>query len=106
MEIEDVVGIKFGIENEADMEDGNRGWNLKDIAGDSLTMAPFPYARKPNTTLEAGRRFWWESDATVAGTLTQRVRAGRCSGWSWRRVLVEGQAPGSSSATRIVDRVG
>jgi hypothetical protein len=38
MEIEDVVGVKIGIENEVDMEDGNRGWNLEDIAGDSLTL--------------------------------------------------------------------
>jgi hypothetical protein len=36
MLIEDVVGVKIGIENEVDMEDGNRGWNLEDIAGDSL----------------------------------------------------------------------
>jgi hypothetical protein len=37
MKIEDVVGVKFGIEDEVDMEDGNRGWDLEDIAGDSLT---------------------------------------------------------------------
>jgi hypothetical protein len=37
MLIENVVGVKIGIENEVDMEDGNRGWNLEDIAGDSLT---------------------------------------------------------------------
>jgi hypothetical protein len=36
MLIEDVVGVKIGTENEVDMEDGNRGWNLEDIAGDSL----------------------------------------------------------------------
>jgi hypothetical protein len=31
MEIEDVVGVKFGIENEVDMEKKNRGWDLEDI---------------------------------------------------------------------------
>jgi hypothetical protein len=36
MEIENVVGVKFGIQDEIDMEDGNRGWDLEDIAGDSL----------------------------------------------------------------------
>jgi hypothetical protein len=36
MEIEDVVGVKFGIENEVDMEEKDRGWDLEDIAGDSL----------------------------------------------------------------------
>jgi hypothetical protein len=40
MEIEDVVGVKFGIENEIDMENGNRGWDLEDIAGDSLRSPP------------------------------------------------------------------
>jgi hypothetical protein len=35
MEIEDVVGVKFGIENEVDMEEKERGWDLEDIAGDS-----------------------------------------------------------------------
>jgi hypothetical protein len=37
MQIEDIVGVRFGIGNEVDMEDGNRGWNLEDIAGDSLS---------------------------------------------------------------------
>jgi hypothetical protein len=36
MEIEDVVGVKFGTENEVDMEEKGRGWDLEDIAGDSL----------------------------------------------------------------------
>jgi hypothetical protein len=36
MEIEYVVGVKFVIENEVDMEEKDRGWNLEDIAGDSL----------------------------------------------------------------------
>jgi hypothetical protein len=36
MQIEDIVRVRFGIGNEIDMEDGNRGWNLEDIAGDSL----------------------------------------------------------------------
>jgi hypothetical protein len=36
MQIEDIVGARFGIGNEVDMEDGNRGWNLEDIVGDSL----------------------------------------------------------------------
>jgi hypothetical protein len=36
MKIEDVVGVKFGIENEVDMEEKGRGWDLEDIAGDSL----------------------------------------------------------------------
>jgi hypothetical protein len=36
MLIEDVVGVKIDLEKEVDMEDGNRGWNLEDIAGDSL----------------------------------------------------------------------
>jgi hypothetical protein len=36
MQIEDIVGVRFGLGNEVDMEDGNRGWNLEDIAGDSL----------------------------------------------------------------------
>jgi hypothetical protein len=34
--MEDIVGVRFGIGNEVDMEDGNRGWNLENIAGDSL----------------------------------------------------------------------
>jgi hypothetical protein len=38
MLIEDVVGVKIGIENEVDMENGNREWNLEDIAGDSLII--------------------------------------------------------------------
>jgi hypothetical protein len=37
MELEDVVGVKFGIENEVDMEEKGRGWDLEDIAGDSLS---------------------------------------------------------------------
>jgi hypothetical protein len=37
MLIEDVVGVKIGLEKKVDMEDENRGWNLEDIAGDSLT---------------------------------------------------------------------
>jgi hypothetical protein len=37
MEIENVVGVKFDIENEVDVEEKGRGRNLKDIAGDSLT---------------------------------------------------------------------
>jgi hypothetical protein len=37
MEIEDVVGVKFGIENEVDMENRNKGWDLEDIAEDSLS---------------------------------------------------------------------
>jgi hypothetical protein len=45
MEIEDVVGVKFGIEDEIDMEDGNRGWDLEDIAGDSLTAHGWKYDR-------------------------------------------------------------
>jgi hypothetical protein len=40
MEIEDVVGVKFGIENEVDMEEKRRGWDLEDIAGDSLRLGP------------------------------------------------------------------
>jgi hypothetical protein len=36
MEIEDVVGVKFGIENEVDVEEKGRGRDLQDIAGDSL----------------------------------------------------------------------
>jgi hypothetical protein len=36
MQIEDIVGVRFGIGNKVDMEDGNRGWNLEDIAEDSL----------------------------------------------------------------------
>jgi hypothetical protein len=39
MQIEDIVGVRFGIGNEVDMEDGNKGWNLEDIAGDSLSSA-------------------------------------------------------------------
>jgi hypothetical protein len=30
MEIEDVVGVKFGIENEVDMEEKDKGWDSKD----------------------------------------------------------------------------
>jgi hypothetical protein len=37
MEIEDIVGVKFGIENEVDVEKKKRGRDLDDIAGDSLT---------------------------------------------------------------------
>jgi hypothetical protein len=36
MEVEDVVGVKFGIENEVDMEEKDKGWDLEDIARDSL----------------------------------------------------------------------
>jgi hypothetical protein len=36
MEIEDVVGVKFGIENEVHMEEKGRGRHLQNIAGDSL----------------------------------------------------------------------
>jgi hypothetical protein len=36
MEIEDVVGVKFGIENEVHMEEKERGRDLQNIAGDSL----------------------------------------------------------------------
>jgi hypothetical protein len=39
MEIEDVIGVKFGTENEIDMEEKDRGWDLKDIGGDSLTLS-------------------------------------------------------------------
>jgi hypothetical protein len=41
MQIEDIVGARFGIGNEVDMEDGNRGWNLEDTAEDSLTLCVF-----------------------------------------------------------------
>jgi hypothetical protein len=37
MEIEDVVGVKFGIKNEVHMEEKGRGRHLQNIAGDSLT---------------------------------------------------------------------
>jgi hypothetical protein len=38
MEIEDIVGVKFSIENEVDVEEKDRGWDLEDIAGDSLNV--------------------------------------------------------------------
>jgi hypothetical protein len=50
MEIEDVVGVKFGIENEVDMEEKDRGWDLEDIAGDSLTLAICSIAEKASPT--------------------------------------------------------
>jgi hypothetical protein len=37
MEIEDIVGVKFGIENEVDTEEKDRGCDLEDIAADSLS---------------------------------------------------------------------
>jgi hypothetical protein len=37
MQIEDIVGVRFGIGNEVDTEDENRGWNLEHTGGDSLT---------------------------------------------------------------------
>jgi hypothetical protein len=36
MEIEDVVGVKFGIQNEVDTKEKGKGCDLEDIAGDSL----------------------------------------------------------------------
>jgi hypothetical protein len=44
MQIEDIVGVRVGIGNEVDMEDGNRGWNLEDIAGE-IALAS---TRKPH----------------------------------------------------------
>jgi hypothetical protein len=47
MEIEDVVGVKFGIEYEVDLEEKDRGWDLEDVAGDSLKIGYFslkPYS--------------------------------------------------------------
>ncbi|PUZ47672.1 hypothetical protein GQ55_7G185400 [Panicum hallii var. hallii] len=84
--------------------------------------APTPHEIRPCTARPHGKRRRGSGtgrSARFCGIEPSRIRreyslfrmapsphAGRCSGWSWRRVLVEGQAPGSSSATRIVDRAG
>jgi hypothetical protein len=74
MLIEDVVGVKIVIENEVDMENGNRGWDLEDIAGDSLSPGQAPEAQVSVTAFNSDRFYSDDEnrEVRIIGTVVAR----------------------------------
>jgi hypothetical protein len=83
MEIEDAVGVRFGIENEVDMEEKGRGWDLEGIAGDSLTVTRHPTCALQPVASSTKRCLRFRQCHGSKGNLLQN--GGRCSFFSqWK----------------------